>query len=377
MHVIAPGRGFPSSRITTIMEDRSGHLWLGIGTTVLRAAAEHLVKAALDASLPLEFSLFDDTDGLRTGELALGLQPASAVDPAGRIWFATMRGAARIDPAAMPAPGPPPRLVIETVSHLPMQSTEHGPDGKLRPAVRESRSGPFDAGVVLPPGSRRVEIDYALLDFSAPGKQRFQVRLKGRDDEWTDMGNRRTFYVDDLTPGHYSVEVRGVGGDGAWSAEATTTALTLEPRFYQTSLFRLGSGGIILLLTVLIVRRDSRLRWKHEREQLAQKSRLAESQLRLALILENTGDFVAFATPDHRLLYVNLAGRRLIGLAGDADVSTLNWPALLPPWAEKLVLTEGLSTALRTGSWQGDTALRHGGGGEIPVSQLLMTHRDD
>ena len=101
-----------------------------------------------------------------------------------------------------------------------------------------------------------------------------------------------------------------------------------------------------------------------------------EQRNQLLKIIEDAPDFIAMADMQAHLKYLNNAGARLIGLPDDADLSGLEIKDMHPEWATKRVLEEGIPTVLRQGFWQGETALLHKDGYEIPVSQLLLLHRD-
>jgi two-component system cell cycle sensor histidine kinase/response regulator CckA len=103
----------------------------------------------------------------------------------------------------------------------------------------------------------------------------------------------------------------------------------------------------------------------------------AESRSRLAAIVDATTDFVATATLEGASLSVNPAGRRLVGLAADASVGALQLLDFHPAWARALLLETGIPTAVRQGVWSGDTALLAEDGREIPVSQVVLAHRDE
>ncbi len=96
---------------------------------------------------------------------------------------------------------------------------------------------------------------------------------------------------------------------------------------------------------------------------------------RFAEIVEASTDCVGIADPQGRALYLNRAGRRMVGLALDADVSRMKIPEFHPAWAARTVLEVGLPAAIRDGSWTGESALRTRDGREIPVSQLILAHR--
>ena len=122
------------------------------------------------------------------------------------------------------------------------------------------------------------------------------------------------------------------------------------------------------------------------RDLRAQKAR--ESHLRqLTAILEATPDFISLADPDGQVLYVNSGGRRLLGLPEGSrgpvedEVHThMAFEAGVwahPDWAAKLIQEKGIPEAIRTGQWEGETALLTASGEELPVSQVILAHHDE
>lgn len=97
---------------------------------------------------------------------------------------------------------------------------------------------------------------------------------------------------------------------------------------------------------------------------------------RLLALLELTTDFVSSASPRGEISFLNRNGAKLLGLAPDVDVTTLRIPDLHPPWATRLIVEEGLPAAMAKTSWSAVTALLHRDGTEIPVSQVIVAHRD-
>jgi diguanylate cyclase (GGDEF)-like protein/PAS domain S-box-containing protein len=93
-----------------------------------------------------------------------------------------------------------------------------------------------------------------------------------------------------------------------------------------------------------------------------------EERSRLIEILEATSDYVGMADPEGRLIYVNAAGRRMLGLGGAAP------GASRADWASDLPAGERLLAAIRDGAWQGETALKRSDGSEVPVSQVIIAH---
>ena len=115
---------------------------------------------------------------------------------------------------------------------------------------------------------------------------------------------------------------------------------------------------------------------KSLRREMADRKRAEAVQARLTAIIDGTPDFVGSADPTGRVLYLNPAARRMIGLENDADLSSMTVSDLHPGWAARIVSTEGIPAAIHDGSWAGETAVRHRDGTEIHVSQVLIAHKN-
>ncbi len=95
---------------------------------------------------------------------------------------------------------------------------------------------------------------------------------------------------------------------------------------------------------------------------------------RLAAILEATSDLVGTADLEGRVLYLNRAGRKMLGIGVDEDVSGLMVKDLQPEWACRLILEQGDIETLHHEVWSGETAFWSRTGQEIPTSQVVIAH---
>src|SRR5258706_3888241 len=136
----------------------------------------------------------------------------------GRLWLATTKGVAMIDPEKIKPNDQPPPVSIEQV---------RVDDESITPA------GPIEVA----PGKSRLDFYYTALSFIAPEKVRFKYKLEGFDSDWVDGGTRRTAYYTNLRPGRYTFRVIASNNDGLWSPTGATFDLYLRPHFYQTYWF--------------------------------------------------------------------------------------------------------------------------------------------
>jgi PAS domain S-box-containing protein len=100
-----------------------------------------------------------------------------------------------------------------------------------------------------------------------------------------------------------------------------------------------------------------------------------EAQGRLVEMIEATSDFVGIAGGNGRIVYLNRAGRRLVGIGETDDVTGFGMRAVFPPEARAHQIAVAVPSALRDGVWSGETVVRGATGGEIPVSQVVVAHR--
>jgi len=101
-----------------------------------------------------------------------------------------------------------------------------------------------------------------------------------------------------------------------------------------------------------------------------------ETRARLSEITETTTDLVVTITIDGRILYMNKAGRKIIGIGENEDISNLSISDYHPKWASDLILNEGIPDAIREGAWIGETAFFSRDGREIPFSQVIIVHKN-
>lgn len=99
-----------------------------------------------------------------------------------------------------------------------------------------------------------------------------------------------------------------------------------------------------------------------------------EERIRLTAIIESTNDLVATARLDYSLMYMNRAGRRMLGWDEYGVLTGKSIADVHPPWAQEIILKQAVPAALNEGLWSGETAVIGPDGKEIPVSHLIMAH---
>jgi PAS domain S-box-containing protein len=96
------------------------------------------------------------------------------------------------------------------------------------------------------------------------------------------------------------------------------------------------------------------------------------AQAQLVGILEATSDLVAIAEKGTgRLVYLNRAGRAMIGLDPEKDFGILHIKDIVPAWVADIKYHVCFPTVDATGSWTGESAVLTRDGREITVSESI------
>ncbi|MBD1886012.1 PAS domain S-box protein [Microcoleus sp. FACHB-45] len=93
----------------------------------------------------------------------------------------------------------------------------------------------------------------------------------------------------------------------------------------------------------------------------------------LAAILEATPDFVGICNLEGRAVYINKAGRKMVGIGENEDISNRQ-VAEFTPASGRSTLNQAIATAVSEGVWSGETTFLSTSGLEIPVSQVIISH---
>ncbi|MCK5173870.1 MAG: PAS domain S-box protein, partial [Planctomycetes bacterium] len=110
-------------------------------------------------------------------------------------------------------------------------------------------------------------------------------------------------------------------------------------------------------------------------DELKHRKKIEAELKRHTAILEATSDLVSTATPDKKLTYMNRAGAEMVGFT--EGVSGKRMSDIYPQWAFETIEKTGIPIAIRDGIWVGETAILAGDGTEVPVSQVIMSHKSE
>jgi len=148
------------------------------------------------------------------------------------------------------------------------------------------------------------------------------------------------------------------------------------PNFSRDSLMNepwmvLGIGSLVTILLAVLTWRQARQSDVLRREVMKQTALLRETHdelIRFKAIAETTSDFVGMCELDGTPIYVNQAGRDLLGIDLKEPIQAFEFERIYPPQTIALFESEGFTHAMEEGPWSCDLDLKHRDGHCIPVS---------
>ncbi|MGH9839903.1 MAG: ligand-binding sensor domain-containing protein [Blastocatellia bacterium] len=204
------------SRILPGTGDDDDTFWLLGNRGIFQVSRRALNEVADGQRSTVTCVVYDKADGMDPSEGNGGFQPAGWRMRDGRLWFPTIRGVAVVDPSLTSPLAPP--VVIERV---------------LLDGAELDISQPIE----IPPGKGNLEIHYTGLSLGKAEQVQFSFQLRGLNEQWVDVGRRRTAYFPQLQPGRYTFSIKAFSPDGVWSARAASLDFVVRPPFWRTAWF--------------------------------------------------------------------------------------------------------------------------------------------
>lgn len=214
-------------KLLDMVESPQHELWFSGNNGIIRIQRDDLVNAVWNHDGPLDYRVFDRSDGMNSIQCSVGA-PNLALAPDGKLWVATVKGLAMIDLTAVPWVTRKPKVFVGAITV-----------GKQKQLAGQE--------LVLPPATHHVEIHVEAIDLASPEKVRLQYRLDGVDAGWLDADASRTAIYTNIPLGPHTFHVRASGSDGVWDRTGIQYKITQRPYFYQTTWFQFVAVTALLL----------------------------------------------------------------------------------------------------------------------------------
>jgi hypothetical protein len=119
-------------------------------------------------------------------------------------------------------------------------------------------------------------IETGVVDDYAQGKASIRYKLQGLTNSWQYAPANYVLRFEKLPPGSYRLVLQASGLENNFNGHEKVLLIDIRPAFWNTTWFRFGVGGLLLLLGYVLLRRRLKQQF-HRRLESAEKERqLAE-----------------------------------------------------------------------------------------------------
>lgn len=198
----AEEEGLAAPTVTGILESPPGTLWISTtsGVTMWRPAGGESLTLGRE-------------DGFANSEVS---QNSYLATSDGRLWFGGPSGLTSFLPGQLDQVPPPPAISITGIE-------VHGAG-----LVRRDRDGEL----LLDWRNAGLSFTIGVLDFAAPERNRYAMRIEGSQTDWTQLGHINSGYIAPLRPGTWILAATGANGNGVWSRSGARLAIRVEAPFW-------------------------------------------------------------------------------------------------------------------------------------------------
>jgi signal transduction histidine kinase/DNA-binding response OmpR family regulator/ligand-binding sensor domain-containing protein len=250
-------QGLPNKVVYGVLVGKDKNLWMSTNRGLARLNPQTLV-----------FTTYNKADGLQDDEFNTN---SSAQSPQGELLFGGINGLNEFSPVQIGSQTAKP---IVRIVDLKIRNQNPGigtRKAEIPQAIEHLQK------LKLAYHQNMISLEFALMDFSNPSKNRYRYRLTKIDKNWIGAGTNRFAHYTHLPSGNYTFEVLGSLDGERWS-EPAILKIQVRPPFYRTWLAYVLYG---LALFFLIRRWNQgqikRVRLQEELNYSAkEKQRLAE-----------------------------------------------------------------------------------------------------
>ncbi len=227
--------GLVNEQVNGIVESDNGDLWL----STFGGLSHFVVSKDTFINYTVE-------DGLQGNEF---WHNAYFKDQNGRIYFGGSNGLNIFYPDSI-KPNPFVPKVAITDFKLFYKSVKVGEevngDVILNKPINETSE------IILSYRNNVLLFEFAALHFTNPKKNKYAYKMEGFDKNWNYVGNRRDATYTNMNPGEYIFRVKASNNDGLWNNDGMAISLKILPPWYNTLLFYIFAGLIIVGTIVTI-----------------------------------------------------------------------------------------------------------------------------
>lgn len=245
-----------------MMIDHNNNVWLVSNRGIASVDYTSMLEIADGKKSHLDCKFYNLNDGLKSnGPNSTSL---SMLDKHGCVWFTMSDGFAVYNPLRNKASNVLPisqivQVQVDDVVYNDLANTS----------------------IIIPPDARHINIKYTGLSYTSSERTRFQYKLDGFDETYSELTASRVASFTKLKPGRYTFYVGCQNADGLYSEMFASVKLVQKAYFYEHVWFWLIVAGLIIIIIaivfIVVIRTD-----KKRQIQLETKIQMATVELQMA-----------------------------------------------------------------------------------------------
>lgn len=270
--VLSRDEGLPSDTIYGVLSDATGQIWLSSNAGLLRYNPDSLAIKTYHRQHGLQGEEFDSGAYHRLAD--------------GRVCFGGPGGFNIIDPLRITQVHRSPRIALTGLSVMGVPKATAKPTWLLDRLTLD-----FRANIVT--------LDFGVLDFTSPKRNRIAYRMAGLTDRWIDVGTQQRVTLTNLDAGEHLLEVRAANADSIWSESPLRIGIHRDPAPWRSNW---AYGAYLLAICAIVAyrirsqrekfRRVVRQQQRLESEVALRTRELSESNAQLAEAVQAKGRFM-------------------------------------------------------------------------------------
>ncbi len=214
--------GLSGNMIYGILEDKQSHLWL--------TSTNGLSRMGINDKKIINFNV---EHGLQSNEFTEGAFYADKIN--NTFIVGGTDGLNIFCPDSIEESSVLPDIVF---TNLKILNKTVRPNEEINKRVLITSSIEYNQKLRFNRLDKIITFEFAALHYKSPGKNRYEYKMEGFDDEWipTDASRRYATYTN-LNPGNYIFRVRATNCDGKLNEEGAAIEIKIIPPFWRTIWF--------------------------------------------------------------------------------------------------------------------------------------------
>lgn len=205
--------GLPDNNVIGILEDNKGSLWISTGNGLSHFDPDKKI-----------FKNYSYIDGLAGNEFNYN---SFFKDRKGEMFFGGYNGLTAFYPQNIETNTYAAPVIFTSLKLFNQPVVINGKDNLLKKDISLTDE------IVFKHDENFFTIEFALLSFQKPEKNKYAYKLEGFEQHWNYVNTPSATYTN-LPPGDYTLLVRGANNDGVWSLSPAKLRIKILPPVWQT-----------------------------------------------------------------------------------------------------------------------------------------------